>query len=57
MRDLRSAEVQKQSDPVLAARIRESGDATTLQAHRNRDLSQEQVSDLVAYIRTLAADR
>lgn len=55
MRDLRSAEVQKQSDPVLAARVRESGEATTLQAHRNRDLSHEQVNELVAFIRTLAA--
>ncbi|MHB0969512.1 MAG: c-type cytochrome [Thermoanaerobaculia bacterium] len=57
MRDLRSAEVQKQSDPVLGARIRESGAGTSLQAHRNRDLSHEQVSDLVAYIRTLASNR
>lgn len=55
IRDLRSAEVQKQSDPVLAARIRESGSGTELQAHRNRSLSQEQVSDVVAFIRTLAA--
>lgn len=54
MRDLRSAEVQKQSDAVLAARIRTSGEAAGIQAHRNRDLTPEQVTNLVAFIRSIA---
>lgn len=55
MRDFRSEEVQKQTDQVLAARIRNSASGTTVVAHRNRDLSPEQVDNLVAFIRTLAS--
>lgn len=55
LRDFRSVDVQKQSDQVLGARIRNSASGTTVAAHRNRDLTPEQVSDLVAFIRTLAS--